>query len=468
MAKQRNATDVTVKNLLIHTASKDYNLEPHLLELNIYEDIFSSYLSANMVLADSHNIPYKLPIVGEETIDIDISLSGHAGSRNEDKHSIKPPRLHVNSLTDRFFTKPKAQAFTLSCVSENCMSSQHSKVSRSYNGKTISEMVEDIYFSYLYDGKRGIVFEPTDRVENIIIPNLTPIQAIRWLASRASAENSNGVNYLFYETKDESHFMSLDSLIGVEPRIKYKHRPRVDDPTGTGFSSNQIFKIEKFYFTKNFDKLENTKKGMYSSKLITHDITTKTIKQYEYNGFNDWFALNHCGTFPPISNSDMELKTATVPRTTHAPTEFPVNEPSLGWMIDSKVDFFPKHTNMYSINANEIYDNKVEDWKQQRSAQIQHMEGTTIVFDVSGDSTLRVGETVILILPSPETTDKDKKSDVADDKFLSGKFLVTSIRHIFSRIDRDDPKITYTMKVEATKDGYEKIVPVREARDRED
>ena len=235
MAKQRNATDVTVKNLLIHTASKDYNLEPHLLELNIYEDIFSSYLSANMVLADSHNIPYKLPIVGEETIDIDISLSGHAGSRNEDKHSIKPPRLHVNSLTDRFFTKPKAQAFTLSCVSENCMSSQHSKVSRSYNGKTISEMVEDIYFSYLYDGKRGIVFEPTDRVENIIIPNLTPIQAIRWLASRASAENSNGVNYLFYETMDESHFMSLDSLIGVEPRIKYKHRPRVDDPTGTGF-----------------------------------------------------------------------------------------------------------------------------------------------------------------------------------------------------------------------------------------
>ena len=31
MAKQRNATDVTVKNLLIHTASKDYKLEPYLL-----------------------------------------------------------------------------------------------------------------------------------------------------------------------------------------------------------------------------------------------------------------------------------------------------------------------------------------------------------------------------------------------------------------------------------------------------
>ena len=96
------------------------------------------------------------------------------------------------------------------------------------------------------------------------------------------------------------------------------------------------------------------------------------------------------------------------------------------------------------------------------------MEGTTIVFDVSGNSSLRVGETITLILPSPETTDKDKKSDVGDDKFLSGKFLVTSIRHIFSRTDSTDPKVTYTMKVEATKDGYEQLVPVREARDRED
>ena len=468
MAKQRNATDVTIKKLEIYASTGSYNLEPHLLELNIYENIFKSFLSANIVLTDSHNIPYKLPIVGEETIDVDIVLSGYDGVGDEEKHSIVPPRLHVNSLTDRYFTKPKAQAFTLSCVSEKCMSSQHSKVSKSYNGKTISFIVDDIFFNYLFDGDRGLFFEPTDRIENIIIPNLTPIQAIQWLAKRATKKDGNGVNYLYYETMDESHFVSLDTLIGAEPRVKFMHRPRVDDPTGTSFISEDIFKIEKFYFTKNFDKIENTKKGMYSSKLITHDITTKTIQQHEYNGFNDWFGLNHCGIYPPISNSDMELKIADVPRKSHAPIDEPVNQPNLGWMVDSKVDFFPKHQNMYSTNANEIYNNKVEQWKQQRSAHIQHMEGTTIVFDVSGNSSLRVGETITLILPSPETTDKDKKSDVGDDKFLSGKFLVTSIRHIFSRTDSTDPKVTYTMKVEATKDGYEQLVPVREARDRED
>ena len=468
MPQQTNATDVVIKKFEIYASAGKYNLEPHFLEMNIYENIFSPFLTANFVLGDSHNIPYKLPIVGEETIDIDIVLTGYDGTADEEKHSIKPPRFHVNSLTDRFFSKPKSQTFTLSCVSENCMNNQHSKVSKSYNGKTISDIVDDIYFNYIFDGKRALLTEATDRVENIIIPNLRPLQAIVWLANRSTSEDTNGVNYLFYETMDECHFISLDTLIGTEPRVKYMQRPRVDDSTGVGFIKDNIFKLEKFYYTKNFDKVENTKQGMYSSKLITHDITTKTIQQHEYNGFNDWFGLNHCGTYPPASNSDMELKTAGLPRTSHAPTDDPINEKQLGWMVDSRVDFFPKHTNMYSINANEIYDNKVEDWKQQRSAQIQHMEGTTIVFDVSGDSTLRVGETVILILPSPETTDKDKKSDVADDKFLSGKFLVTSIRHIFSRIDRDDPKITYTMKVEATKDGYEKIVPVREARDRED
>ena len=164
----------------------------------------------------------------------------------------------------------------------------------------------------------------------------------------------------------------------------------------------------------------------------------------------------------------MELKTAGLPRTSHAPTDDPINEKQLGWMVDSRVDFFPKHTNMYSINANEIYDNKVENWKQQRNAHIQHMEGTTVVFEVSGNSSLRVGETIILVLPSPETTDKDGKADVADDQFLSGKFLVTSIRHIFSKSGGENSQVIYNMKVEATKDGYEKLVPVREARDREE
>lgn len=467
MAEQVNVTDVTIKKLEIYSASGLYDLKPHFLELNVYENIFRPALTASLVLGDSHNIPYKLPIVGEETVDIDISLSGVEGLKNEDLLSIKPPKFHVNSLSDRYFTKPKAQIFSLDLVSEHYMSSLHSKVSKSYRGKTISSIVDDIYFKYLNDGERGMDFLPTEGTENIVIPNLNPIDAIEWLAKRAIRENA--VNYLFYETMNQSYFFSLDYLAEQEPVATFINKPRVDDPSGVIHLENNTFRIDKFYFKKQFDKKENIERGVYSSKLITHDIVKKKITQYEYTGFNEWFAFNHCGAFPPLSNSDIEAKSSSIPRVSHAPSneanKYPTtDERNLARQIDSHVEFFPKHDQMYALNTNDLYDNKVENWKLRRNAHIGIYDGITLILDVSGHSGLRVGHTINLILPSPETTDKDLKSDSVDDKFLSGKYMVTAIRHIFSQATRTDPKVTYTMKVEVTKDGLEEQVPFRESR----
>ena len=60
-----------------------------------------------------------------------------------------------------------------------------------------------------------------------------------------------------------------------------------------------------------------------------------------------------------------------------------------------------------------------------------------------------------------ETSSKDKKSDVADDKFLSGKYMVTAIQHIFFK---GKEKMTYNMKVEVTKDGLEDSLTTRDSR----
>tara|TARA_Y100001936_G_C16070683_1_gene670337 strand:+ start:996 stop:2423 length:1428 start_codon:yes stop_codon:yes gene_type:complete len=474
MAKQVNATDVKINKLEIYGATGRYDLIPHMLELNIYENIFRPFLSANLVLTDSHNIPYKLPIVGEETVDIDISLAGYAGSSDEKRLSIRPPRLHVNSLRDKYFTKPKTQVFSLHLLSEQYMSSIHSKVSKSYRGKKISSIVDNIYFKYLFDGERGMFFEPTDKSENIIIPNLSPIDAIQWLARRSVSEKGSGVNYLFYETINESYFTSLDTLVSEEPVKTFIFRPRIDDSTGVGFIKENFFKIDKFEFKNQFNKTHHTERGTYSSKLITHDIVKKEISQHEYTGYNEWFALNHCGDFPPLSNSQMEIKSANVNRTSHAPPAIDNNFPTttereLGKMIDSNVHFYPKHDQLYAKDYDDLYNNNAEEWKLKRGPHLGHFDdGIILILFVSGNSSLRVGQTVILNLPSPETSDKDKKTDVVEDLFLSGKYLVTAIRHIFAQGSISDPKIAYTMQVEVRKDGVEEMVPIREARDREE
>ena len=70
MATQIHASDVTIDHLNIHSSFGSYDLTPHLVELNIYENIFNQYLSANLTLTEAFNLPYKLPICGEETVEI--------------------------------------------------------------------------------------------------------------------------------------------------------------------------------------------------------------------------------------------------------------------------------------------------------------------------------------------------------------------------------------------------------------
>lgn len=467
MPKQHNVRDINLKTIDIHTSFGLYDLKPHFVELSVFENIFQPFLTADLALSDSYSIQQKLPIVGQETVDIDIILSGFEGFQDQDYISIKPPKMHVNEISAKFFSKPKTQNFSLQLISDSFMSGLDSKVSKSYKDQKISSIVSDIFFTYLNSGGRGISIEPTDKIENIIIPNLRPIKAIQWLAKRAVKDDA--VNYLYYETMNTPKFVSLNNLANEEPVKTLIFKPRVDDATGVGHIAANTFKINKFSFKKSFDKKDNIVNGVYSSKLITHDIINKKIRQYECNLFKDWPKLNHCGDFPPISNSLVETKSADVTRTSYAPNHensiLSTKQKELSRQVDSQVSFYPKHGNLYGDFYTKEYDNEVEKWYLQRAIHTGIYTNYCLVLELAGNSALRVGHTVTVILPSPETTDGDKKTDSAEDKSISGKYMVTAIQHIFGRESNTDPRITYNMKIEVVKDGLDKEVSIRKPRE---
>ena len=72
--KQVNITGIKIDKINIESSFGRYDLVPHLEELNIYENIFSNYLHAHLTLQDAFNIPFKLPIIGEETVDVAIRM----------------------------------------------------------------------------------------------------------------------------------------------------------------------------------------------------------------------------------------------------------------------------------------------------------------------------------------------------------------------------------------------------------
>ena len=211
-ATQLNVSDVHIERLIIESASGKYDLVPHLDELNIYEDIFSNSVKGDITLNDAYNLPYKLPIVGEETIDCKIRMTGDSGS-DEPFRFLDPPKFYIYELSDRYsledpesgFGPIKAQRYSLNFVSEQFMSNHHSRVSKAYTNMTADEIVGDIWSNYLDDGKGDLIVTDAIRGEYCIIPNWHPHEAFNWLASRAQAEKKSAV--------------ITDAVPAVEPEI---------------------------------------------------------------------------------------------------------------------------------------------------------------------------------------------------------------------------------------------------------
>ena len=456
-----NPSSVNIRKMDLSGATGTFDLINNFIELSVYENIFQPALTAHIIISDSFNLPAKLPIVGEETLDIIFSLEGV----DDDDATIFLPPMHVNDISSRFMTKPKSQQYSLELVSEQFMNNAHSTISKSYRGKTVQQIVEDIYLSHLDDEHEnadiGITTESTDGIENIIIPNLHPHDAIRWLSQRTRAATSNAINFIYYETMSGSRFVSINNLVEQEPILTFTQSPAAEDAFKIESLSAGIIKYDKISFVKQFDKYVNTKRGLYASKLITHDIVKKKIVQHEYTGFNEWFGISHLGIFPPLSNSETEIKKSS--RKSFAPpaTEFPsVDESELGYQVDSHIEFYPKHNQMYSLNTGDIYDNKVEDWKLQRNGHMEIYNNLKVMIECAGVSFLKIGSTVKLLITSPETTDRDGSMFDGYEKYLSGKWLVSEIRHILTQ--KDD--IQYRMVVMLIKDGLEDIVPLRKTR----
>ena len=464
--KQINVSDVTVEKIDIESSFGKYDLVPHLEELNIYESIFSNHLQAHITLQDAFNIPFKLPIIAEETINVVIRMTGDGGDV-----IINPPMLHVHDLADRFLKTNQSQRFSLNLVSAQYMSNVHSRVSKSFSGMTADEIVHDIWANYLDDGHGDLYTESSMREEQCIIPNWTPHEAFNWLAKRTQPEdgfgNENAVNYLYYETMDGVHFKSLNSLADPDKltQLVLAKEHLAKDPAKIESLAGGFIKVDSITYMGQFEKIKNINEGQYSSKMITHDIVKKKIMQHDYDGFVEWFAVNHLGPFPPLSNSDTEVKSGHITRTSFAPPFDPefavIDGRRLSDLTDSAVSLYPKHDKMYAQNFGHEHDNKVEEWKLRRAAQMVTYDGIMMQVECAGLSVVRVGMTVTLNVPSPETTSHGK-NDVAFDKFLSGVYMITAIRHMFNN---DKGQVGYKMILELTKDGLDDVATSRVPRE---
>jgi hypothetical protein len=435
----KGTRDYLLKDLIITSPNGGkVSLIYKFVSCSIFENIFSNTMSCELSFLDVHNWARHLPIIGQqEKLEIVFSLAGADDVTFEfDVYGIRSK--HVS-------TAGRSQVMVLSCVSPEMFKDSHTKISKSYYG-TISDIVTEIYDSNIKDvsGKElSIDVKTTNVKKKYVIPNWSPFTAINWLTARAVAEdNTDACNFVFYEDREGFHFTTLDKLVDVPiPKQSYMWHPRkyrdLSKPSSVRGQRDVGYEhrnLESIRFADAGNRLEEIETGMYASKVLTHDIVRKKYEVTDFNLKDSWDGIKHVEKEYPIIKGIDKFSPES----------------------NTVYDFKPKHKFLNRKNklhgGETVEDNdEYEKWFSKRKSQMKQIESMRLYTNGAGDSRRMCGDVVHLRFEPLEPGEAGDESNT--DKYISGKYLVTSVRHFFQQDGG------YQMDMELAKDSVQESYP---------
>ena len=418
-------------------------------ELNIFQSIDSPFMSGNLILADSSGVGELLPFLGQERMLFSLRTPGHNGVVDfNDYHAI------IYNVERRFSTTDREQSFLLNWTTLENYKNVRIKISASFSGN-IHEMVEEILTKEEYLGtKKPINIDPTFNIRKYVIPNLNPFAAIDLLRTEAISKKEQAPHFLFYENPNGFHFRSLDSLIGQNKNLSKQHKNTYrSQPSGTGPNAGDheanLGTILHWEVDDNSNSYLSTRLGMFASTLYTHDIFNKNIQKFEFDYLKDGFAKRN-STNQEYKNSGSNVSEAKIDGKKLV-TEFP----------ESKIFVYPTASDkLHSVGNNT--DNNVEQWLQESESRILEREYFTLKLQTYGDTNIMVGDMIEVQIPSNRPLGKTG-GKAAMDPFLSGRYLITELRHMITPEDSNHAMILTIMK-----DSVESAPPVKNVQYKEE
>ena len=434
---------------IITSSGQIINVATNIVEINFYEDIFSSSITGDLVLIDTLNLVTNGPIIGQEQLQLRVTTPGFKD--NDSKINFVDEVLMIHKVGLRAPVSNTAQLYKLSFISKEALTNERITVSKSFEG-TYADLVVDMLSSELKSTKNVFV-EKTLNSKRLIIPNIHPFDVIRRASTQSVSETNFSPTFVFYETRSGYHFRTLESLMQKKVINEYYYgKPNISSDKSapsayagfSGITSAQVEstashinegkiakdykRIRRYNIASNSDLLLNTKSGMLSSHLIVHDSYNKEINTYDFNYFDTFHNAKHIGYFdggkanPLYSESHADEDENRVTDFPHARTHF----------VSSAIKDTTTGTSAsHEINGNFSFaSSKMEEWYLQRQSRfMQISSGLALNCEIAGITSMEVGDTVDIRLPIMGA--KTKKKDSYDTVY-KGKFLIKSLRHLFN------------------------------------
>ena len=446
------AGDFLVDELrLITTSGMEIDLIKSFMSITLYEDIFSMTITGKISIMDAVNIASHGPLLGQEYLHLKIRTPNF--KEKSDIIDFSKNAFLVHSISKRQNIGNGIQGYVLSFVSQELVKNQRIKVTQSLIDPW-SDIVKKMLVDYL-DTKKKITIEPSTGVKKFVAPNMRPLDIIVLGTKQAISTFKGEPTYLFYETLKGFNFRTLTSLYDEPSLLEYvPFEPGTniipDGQRGAGAVDvhKEMRNVLNYEIVSNNDYIVNYRTGMLGSRLITHDIVSKSYETEVYNYFDNFPNESHIVSgvttgieeFPIVSELFVDEKgkrASDFPgaRTFLMPT-------SLAGGVDSQ------HTTENNTNPYMAYD--PHKWLQRRNSQMMQLEnGLNVNISVYGNTLISAGDIVELNLKFATTIRGPR--DETRDRFYRGPFLIKRIKHEFFNMEIPQHK----MEMSLVKDSLE-------------
>ena len=310
-------------------SNKTIELNLGVVKINIFEDLFSPCITAQVLVVSSggavptsgaegktepdtmDSVYSGLPIRGGERVS--IKIANNTNNNLPIEFNTPDTYLYVSNVSRQFADGAK-ELFTLELVSREAITNETSRCSKRYQKTaSISQHVKDIIEEKLASTI------PEDNIDNTqnkygFIGNLKkPFNILVWLAAKAKPEKGTLPGYFFYQTREGFKFKAIDRLIEdgkKNPKATYEEI-RFKESSKLGSDAND-FSILSYDVVKNNDLLKKLAYGQYSSHIMEFDPLTGYFTTEQQGKFTLDDTTNQKIKFSEPEKTDNIVKTEDV------------------------------------------------------------------------------------------------------------------------------------------------------------
>ena len=370
--------------------------------IDYYESILSPSISVQVKILDVDGNLSAKGVYGGEKLAIKIV----AGKDSDLEDFVITPEDHeliLNSIKD-ITSGVKQQTATLQFVSKDLIKNEASKINKRYVGN-ITDSVKDILTKDPKGIKTTKSIDDVDRASNnyAFVGNkhnaFDIIQRLQPKAGGAGYDDKKKSDYgfLFFETFDGYHFRSFRSLFEPEPETEY---------VKSEISGTDDFVIDNYNFSSGNDVVLNLKSGLYNNETTFVELDKTQITKIKFN---------------MDEAEDLTLK----------PPKVPVNIEGKPSRIMLRVADTGVHQH-YEENSSKLKDvqpfTDLAVYQNKSYARFSLLNSQSLNITIGMNPSLRAGQTIRVKFP---TTDYKAEFGDDDSKDISGKYLISHLRHEF-------------------------------------